>query len=143
MNILVTTTFLIIFIKIRNANRVRQAMRPEDPQDLSFVLQHDHIPNDFLLKDIAGGKSRHLLFATKDQLAYLTSAKTWYVDGTFYVVGKPFYQLFSVNAYVKSDDNIKQIPLVFAVMSGKKKKDYKKVNKPKHFIIIIKGSHLG
>ena len=122
---------------MRNANRVRQNMRPADPHDLSFVLQENHIPQEFLQKDITSSRSRHLIFATKEQRAYLSSAKTWYVDGTFYVVWRPFYQLFSVHAFVKSDANIKQIPLVYAIMSGKRKKDYKKVLAFDHSTILI------
>lgn len=41
------------------------------------------------------------------------------MDGTFRVVKDPFQQLFSTHAFVRSDDNMKQIPLVFVFMSGK------------------------
>jgi len=102
-------------------------MRPPEPTDLSFILDDTHIPTEFLVADITGSTYRHLVFATPEQLSFLSRAKTWYIDGTFHVVGKPFYQLFSIHAYVKSDDNVKQIPLAFAVMSGKKRKDYRKV----------------
>ena len=36
-------------------------------------------------------------------------------------------QLLTVNAFVRSEDHAKQVPLVFALMSGKKKKDYRAV----------------
>ena len=35
----------------------------------------------------------------------------------------------TINAFVKTDDYTKQVPLVFALMSGKKTKDYKAVIK--------------
>jgi hypothetical protein len=48
----------------------------------------------------------------------LGKAKIWYMDGTFRVVKDPFQQLFSIHAFVRSGDNMKQIPLVFVIMSG-------------------------
>ena len=54
-------------------------------------------------------------------------AKNWYVDGTFKLCKAPFTQLLTVNAFVRSEDHAKQVPLVFALMSGKMKKDHKAV----------------
>lgn len=36
----------------RAANRLQQKMRPKDPKDLTFEVQADCIPNDFLQDDI-------------------------------------------------------------------------------------------
>ena len=111
----------------RTANRIRQSQRPKDPQDLTFELIQEAIPDGFLRGDIIMKDRRHLIFATDHQLENLAKAKSWYIDETFKVVRKPFQQLLSINAFVKSGDCAKQVPMVFVVMSSKKKKDYKKV----------------
>lgn len=94
---------------------------------LVIQQQDDHVPVGFLRKDISVDGRRHLVFATQAQLELLSSAKTWYCDVTFKVVKAPFSQLFSVHASIRTDDDMKQVPLAFALMSGKRKKDYRKV----------------
>ena len=76
----------------------------------------------FLVKDI-------MAFAMPEQLDILGRAKTWYMDATFKVVKKPFTQLFTVHCFVKKDEHIKQVPVLYALMSGKKTSDYKAVLK--------------
>lgn len=88
------------------------------------------IPEDFLVRDVKSGNFRHLIFATPDQLQLLSHARTWYMDATFKIVKRPFVQLFSIHAFLNSDDgtSAKQVPLAFAFMSRRKVKDYKKVS---------------
>ena len=47
----------------RQANRLRQRMRPAEPTDLDFHLEEDHIPADFLKGDVEVKDRRHLIFA--------------------------------------------------------------------------------
>ncbi|KAI8516267.1 hypothetical protein Bbelb_048480 [Branchiostoma belcheri] len=118
-------TNLQIQASVRMANKRRQALRPKDPE---FDLQEEHIPAaSSVLTSAKTG--RHLVFATDHQLKLLARAKTWYMDATFKVVGKPFYELFGIHAFVREDDTEKQVLLAMVFMSNKDKKDYKKVLK--------------
>ena len=111
----------------RAANRLRQKLRPDDPNNLDFDLDEDSVPEGFLQADIRVKDRRHLVFAKDEQLNILCRAKTWYVDGTFKLVRHPFKQLLTINAFVRSGDHAKQVPLIYVLMSGRKEKDYKKV----------------
>ena len=95
--------------------------------NLDLIFNEEHIPDDFLQADVRVGERRHLVFATPSQLNLLAKATTWYMDATFKVVKSPFTQLFSIHAFVKQDEDIKQFPLAYALMSGKRRRDYKKV----------------
>ena len=82
----------------RAANRLRQRLRPEDPKDLDFEIMEDCIPQGFFQAEVYVKERRHLIFATDEQLTILAKAKSWYLDGTFKLVRKPFQQLVTINA---------------------------------------------
>lgn len=98
-----------------------------EPVNLTFEINEEHIPLNFLQYEISVGDRRHLLFATQKQLQLLAKSKRWYVGGTFKVVRRPFTQLFSIHTFMQCDGNVKQMSLLFALMSGKSRRDYKKV----------------
>ncbi|KAH3873457.1 hypothetical protein DPMN_036692 [Dreissena polymorpha] len=105
---------------LRNCNRRRQHQRPKDPTDTDFELDmafiNEKISSSFFRDEVRNGERRHLIFATDQQLQLLKKAKTWYIDGTFKVVRQPFYQLLSIHSFVRSGDDMKQLPLLFAVI---------------------------
>ena len=74
----------------------------------------------------------------------LAMAKRWYIDGTFHIIRKPFYQLLTMHCFVKKDSVSKQVRLVYAMMSRKERNDYVAVQgKQRSFISTTEcqGSH--
>ena len=111
----------------RVVNRLRQQLRPEDPADLVFEFSEENIPADFLEADVCIQSKRHLVLPTSQQLQQLVKAKNWHVNRTFKLCHQPFSQLFTINAFVKSGDQAKQVPPLFVVMSWRKKQNYRAV----------------
>ena len=114
---------------VRSANYQRSKGRPKAPTDLDFDVDMAWVDPDFLRKDLHVSGARHLIFATSPQLELLSTASTIFCDATFKVVSPPFYQLFSVHAFLHdaNGQEVKQVPLVFALMSRRRKKDNKAV----------------
>jgi len=96
----------MLYGKVRNANRCRQRLRPTAPVDLTFALETEKLPENFFRSDVLVKERRHLIFATNKQLELLASARRWYVDGTFWIVRKPFVQLLTVHAFVRREGTL-------------------------------------
>ncbi|KAL8562052.1 hypothetical protein ACOMHN_031823 [Nucella lapillus] len=111
----------------RIGNRRCQQGRPKHPTEPEFDLAMDHVPAEFEMADITVGTRRHLLFFTQHQLDLLKTARRWFVDATFKVVKAPFTQLWSVHTFARVDNKTTQLPLAFALMSGKRRRDYQAV----------------
>ncbi|KAK6182207.1 hypothetical protein SNE40_009939 [Patella caerulea] len=109
---------------IRAANRVRELNRPKHPKDLNFNIVESAIPEGFFQADLTVKGERHILLATERQLQQLSISRQWFIDGTFKIVKRPFYQLMSIHGFVRSGRQVKLVPLFFALMSRRRTIDY-------------------
>ena len=116
---------------MRSCNYQRNRNRPAEPQDISFVLDYNWIPQEFLQRDNKISGARHIVFTTLPQLQLLNNASVIYCDATFKVVRQLVSQLFSFHSFLgdANNENVKQVPLAFIMISRRRKRDYTAVFK--------------
>ena len=113
---------------IRLVNRHKAKKCPKDPTfeckiRLSCIdIEDSYLIGDCKIEENGEIVARHLIFATDFQLEIFRQCSTIYMDGTFKCVRSPFEQLFSIHAFLRCGENIKQIPLGNIVMFRRKKK---------------------
>ncbi|XP_052768120.1 uncharacterized protein LOC128208610 [Mya arenaria] len=107
----------------------KEHCHPADPLIRKRVLLTRDVDTDYLLEsffigDVRVGDERHLMFSTPSQLKFLGQARRWYLDGTFREVNRPLTQLWSVHAFLQQGESVKQVPLLYVLMSKRRKQHY-------------------
>jgi hypothetical protein len=115
-------------------NSVQYAIFWHDHIFATFQIEKD-FGDKFILDDIKFEGMRHLIFVKKDQLELIRESRNWFIGGTYKMVQHPFVQLITIHRFVRSGDNSKQVPIVYILLSRRRRSDYIKVCNT--FIIII------
>ena len=77
----------------------------------------------FLLSDVTSDSKRIIIFASQHMLDQLGNSKIWMCDGTFKVVPRIFYQLYTI--HVVREDFL--FPCVYVMMPDKAQSTYERV----------------
>ena len=108
-----------------NANYHRRRNRPQHPQDLAFLLKAEHIPENFLRRDInVNGRGTTPSFRHRPATGSAREGED--VVCRCDVSRRPTAILSIVHreAFVRHDDCTKQLPFAMCVMSPRRKTDY-------------------
>ena len=113
-------------------NRARNKLLPPQPKLIDFTLdkifvEGDSKISDFVVLDFFEDGVRIIILSSRKMLTLLKAAEYWFCDGTYKVVRKPFYQLWSIHVFIQSGHSMKQIPVAFVLMSHRRQKDYETV----------------
>ncbi|CAF3330513.1 unnamed protein product [Rotaria sp. Silwood2] len=94
----------------RTVRRQRPTLSLTSSSQLPIELRKTDRGDDFILYE----DNEMIIFTTKRNLYLLKECTHWFVDGTFKVCPKQFYQLFTLHALLKSV----VIPLVYGLLIG-------------------------
>ena len=98
------------------------AIDPTNPSVTNFVRASVVTENKKRGGEIESHRS--IFCCTDEQFAILKQIEEMRVDGTFKLVGSPFYQLVSLHAHVLHGHQRKSMPIGYIIMSGKTQADY-------------------
>ena len=97
---------------VQAVRRNRAGSRPTNPNkdDKMFPIDETFIPANFLKRFIifpnGNMGERHIIFGSEQMFHFLAICRTWFLDGTFKIVGDPFTQLFTISGFVKINGKI-------------------------------------
>ncbi|XP_060081931.1 uncharacterized protein LOC132561218 [Ylistrum balloti] len=105
--------------------RARRKETPALPKTLSDIRlegkwTETSTGDRFLLFDDGDQQNRIIAFATTENLRYLSTADTFYCDGTFYTCPSLFNQIYSIHVVIDG----RMTPVVFALLPGKSQRIY-------------------
>jgi hypothetical protein len=125
------------YLPSRNAlrqtiNRMRSSELPVEPDSLDDLIIPEDLTKtldgtDFLIKDSVIDQDRVLLFTTITNVRHLEQSSFWIMDGTFKTVPTIFRQLYTIHGRVGGNENSRIIPLVYALMSRKSERCYRRL----------------
>lgn len=106
---------------IKRCRKGGKNTEPTDVKQLNIpdLLKVTHDGMEFLVSECPVGDGKILLFVTRDNIRRLCDSKYWMMDGTFRVVSKPFYQLYTIFGLAGLESNEMSFPLVFFLSTGK------------------------
>lgn len=93
-------------------------------QKLEDVKISPVIAKDFLVAE-SGGVNKILIFMLNDCKNALQSMNLFFVDGTFFSIARPFYQLYTIHADIGSTaDKTVIVPIIFVLLPDKCQSTY-------------------
>ena len=110
----------------------RQRTAPPNPISLEELQLNaeeikTHSNRNFLFCDTGPGPNRIVLFATKENIEYLSMSSIWLADGTLKTVPTLFFQLYTVHCLVGGPnpfENGHLLPCLYALLPNKMQSTY-------------------
>lgn len=118
---------------VQSLNTCRQMVKRKRKNNLPsepLTLDQYTVPpifHDFCLKDIKDDdENRVIIFGKNEHLKTLCDSPFIIMDGTFYVVSRLFYQLYTIHARISPRNSpVETAPVVYALMSSKNTESYR------------------
>lgn len=116
----------------QSINRARNSELPTEPDSLEDLVVPEDLTKtldgtNFLIKDSVVDQDRILLFTTIANVRHLEQSSFWIMDGTFKAVPTIFKQLYTIHGSVGGSENSRIMPLVYALMSRKSERCYRRL----------------
>ena len=112
-------------------------LRREDIPVLPERYQVTKAGEQFLIFDSGvGDNERILIFATQQGIRFLSNNSHWFMDGTFKLCPKIFYQIYTIHA----PNNNQVFPYVFALWPNKNKVTYNRLFREVRNAVIRQGN---